>query len=169
MGDLGKGPFPSRAFPWDHSPNQHWVNILGTESTQTASCSLPYSRQYEATKPQNILFKFLNLGSLSHSNGSMPEVKGVCTQTCNSWVTFFMALSLLEERLPYSAFPTPIVGCANLSFIESLDSWSDSVSLLCSYGGVLRHRLERLEIQVLYLKILRTLFFFLVFWHRVSL
>lgn len=44
----------------------------------------------------------------------------------------FMALSLLEERLPSSAPPTPIVRCINLSFIESLDSWSYSVSLLCS-------------------------------------
>lgn len=46
VGGLSKGPFSSWAFPWGHSPNQHWVDSLGRESTQVA-CWLLLYRQYE--------------------------------------------------------------------------------------------------------------------------
>lgn len=97
---------------------------------------------------KHILFKSLHSGSVADSNGSMPEVEGVCTQMCSSGVDLFLVT--LSARI--SAFlrsPTPIVGGINLSF---LDSWSESVSLLYSCSVVVVHWLERLESQAVYLE-----------------
>lgn len=141
-GDLGEGPVPSWALPWDHSSTQQWVESLRRESTQAACWLLPY-RQHEDVSTFHVR------GQLSAAVVACLKWK-VCAPRC--LCTLRTPVSCPFFCWKNTSLPPLSHSWMYLSFIPWFILKEGKIPLLYSCGGVPVCWSQRLESQAVYLQ-----------------